>query len=350
MSRDFVRRFKVGLVGGFFDIAAFGRLGGVDVNGNQRFGVVNHQLAAGRQLHVALVGGFYLPFNLIAGKERDIILIQLEFVEVVRHHQRHEIAGLLIDALVVNEYLADVRAQVVAQGADDDVTFLINQALWLRFAVFFGNCLPQLQEEIQVPLQFFLRPANARSPHDNSHVFRDIKHIERFAQFFAVITLDAARYASGARVVRHQHEEASGEADISGQRRAFVAAFFFVNLNQYFLPDFNHVFERQLAFMRGRGAGQIFLADFLERQEAVPLRAIIDKGRFQRGFNPGNLTFVNIGFFLGGIKGFNIKIVELLAINQRHPQFFLLGCVYKHTFHSRESPQSHPSRIRLIIL
>ena len=62
--------------------------------------------------------------------------------------------------------------------------------------------------------------------------------------------------------------------------------------------------------MRGRGAGQIFLADFLERQEAVPLRAIIDKGRFQRGFNPGNLTFVNIGFFLGGIKGFNIKIVE----------------------------------------
>ena len=41
LSRDFVCRFKVGLVGGFFDIAAFGRLGRVNVNGNQRFGVVD---------------------------------------------------------------------------------------------------------------------------------------------------------------------------------------------------------------------------------------------------------------------------------------------------------------------
>ena len=246
--------------------------------------------------------------------------------------------------------MPDIRAQVVTQGANDDVTFLINQALWRRLAVFFGNCFPQLQEKIQVPLQLFLRAANASGAHNNPHVFRNIQHIEGFAQLFAVVALDAARDATGARIVRHQHEETSGEADISGQRRAFVAAFFFVNLHQHFLPDFNHVLERQLAFMRGRGAGQVFLADFLEGKKTVPLRAVIDKGRFQRGFNPGNFSFVNIGFFLGGIKGFNIKVIELLAINQRHPQLFLLGRVYKHTFHSRESPQSYPSRIRLINL
>ena len=75
LSRDFICCFQVGLVGGFFDVAAFGRLGGVNINGNQRFGVVNDQLAAGRQLYVALVGRLNLPFNLIAGEERDIILI-----------------------------------------------------------------------------------------------------------------------------------------------------------------------------------------------------------------------------------------------------------------------------------
>ena len=98
-------------------------------------------------------------------------------------------------------------------------------------------------------------------------------------------------------------------------------------MNKHFLADFNHVLEGRLAFVGGGGTGQVFFADFLEREKAVPLRAVIDKGRFQRGLNPGDFSFVNIGFFLRGIKGFDVKVVELLAIYQRNPQLFLLGGV-----------------------
>ena len=137
LARNFVCRFKVGLVGSFFDVATFGRFRRVDIDGNERFGVVNDEFAARWQLYVALVSGFYLPFDLVAGKERDVVLVEFEFVEVVRHDQGHEVTGLLIDAFVVNKDLPDIRTQIVAQGADDDVAFLVDKALQRGFAVFF---------------------------------------------------------------------------------------------------------------------------------------------------------------------------------------------------------------------
>ena len=102
---------------------------------------------------------------------------------------------------------------------------------------------------------------------------------------------------------------------------------------QHFLPDFYHVLETGVVVVSGGGSGQIFFGDFLEGQESVPLGTVINESRFQRGFDTGDFTFVNIGFFLCGIKSFNIKVVELLAVNQRDTQFFLLGRVYKHSFH-----------------
>ena len=55
--------------------------------------------------------------------------------------------------------------------------------------------------------------------------------IERFLEVLPVVAFDAARDAAGARVVRHQHEIAAGEADECRQRRALVAAFFLVDLD-----------------------------------------------------------------------------------------------------------------------
>ena len=45
---DFISGFEVGRQCGCFDIAALGGTGRVDVYGNQRLGVVDHDAAAGR--------------------------------------------------------------------------------------------------------------------------------------------------------------------------------------------------------------------------------------------------------------------------------------------------------------
>ena len=124
---DFLGGFQIGGERGFLDVAALGGAGRVNVDGNQRFGVVDHDPAAGGQADFALVGGLDLGFDLEAGEQRDVVLIQLELVQVLRHHLLHEILGLAMDGRVVHQDFADVGAQIVAQGADDDVAFLIDQ-------------------------------------------------------------------------------------------------------------------------------------------------------------------------------------------------------------------------------
>ena len=94
---------------------------------------------------------------------------------------------------------------------------------------------PDLLEVVEVPLQLFGRAADAGGAHDRAHAFGNLHLVERFAQLLAILAFDAARDAAGARIVRHQHQEAAGEADEGRQRGALVAAFFLLDLDDEFL-------------------------------------------------------------------------------------------------------------------
>ncbi len=54
---------------------------------------------------------------------------------------------------------------------------------------------------------------------------------------------------------------------------------------------------------------------------------VIDEGRFKAGFDTGDFTFVDIGFFLFVSWAFDIQIVQTLTINQGNAQLLLLSCV-----------------------
>ena len=170
LAGNFIGRFEIGLVRGFFNITALGCFRGVDINGYKRFGVINHQFSARWQLDIALVSGFYLSFNLVAGEKGNIVVIEFQLAEVIGHDHFHEFAGLLENTLVINENLANIRAQVIAQRADNDIAFLVNQALRRRFFVAVADCIPELQKKIEIPLQFFLRTPDTGSTHDNPHI------------------------------------------------------------------------------------------------------------------------------------------------------------------------------------
>ena len=62
----FVSRFQVSAGSCFFNITAFDGTCRVDIHRNQRFGVVNHNGAAGRQLHCAGISRLDLVLNLKA--------------------------------------------------------------------------------------------------------------------------------------------------------------------------------------------------------------------------------------------------------------------------------------------
>jgi hypothetical protein len=86
LAGDFLGGFEVGLQRGFFDVAAFGGARRVDVDGHQRFGRIDHDRTAGRQLHFALEGGLDLAFDLEAVEQRHAVRVQLDLAGVLRHH------------------------------------------------------------------------------------------------------------------------------------------------------------------------------------------------------------------------------------------------------------------------
>ncbi len=74
---DFVAGFEVGLERRVFDIVFARRLARVDVDRNQRFRLVHHHVAAGRQRNGRRVERVELRFRLVLGKQRARVLVEL---------------------------------------------------------------------------------------------------------------------------------------------------------------------------------------------------------------------------------------------------------------------------------
>src|SRR5690606_18168262 len=229
LTSDFLGGFQVGLQGGFLDIAALGGACRVDVDGHQRFGRIDDDGAAGGQLHFTLEGGLDLAFDLETVEQRHAVFIQLDLAGVLRHHLLDEAQGLSLGVDAVDQCFADVLAQIIANGTDDDIGFLVDQE-WSR-AVLGGflDGAPELYQVIEVPLQLFAGAAKACGTHDQAHVGRYVDAIQGFTQFVALFAFDASRDAACAWVVGHQYKVAASQADEGGQGCALVATLFLFN-------------------------------------------------------------------------------------------------------------------------
>ena len=331
LAGHFLGRFQVGLERGVLDVAALGGARRVHVHRGQRLGLVNHDRAARRQAHVALVDRLDLRFDLEAVEQRDVVLVVLELAQGLRHHLLHELARGLVQLLGVHQDLADVGAQVVTQGAHDQPRFLVDQERRRLGQRGLGDGAPHLQQVIQVPLQFLGIAADAGGADDHAHVVGDVELVQRFLQRRAVLALDAARDAAGRRRVRHQHHVAAGQRDEGGQRRTLVAALFLVHLDDDFLAFAQQFLDAGL--VRVDAALEVIAGDFLQRQEAVAVAAVFDEGRLQRRFQPGDAALVDVGLLLFPGRLFDVDVVQVLAVDDGHAQLFGLRGIDQHSLH-----------------
>ena len=300
LAGDFVGGFAVGAQRGFLDVAALGGAARVDVDRDQGLGMVDDDGAARRQGDLARVGRFDLVFDLEAREQRHVVVVALDAIDRTGHHVRHELLRLFEDVVGVDQDLADLGVEVVADGADHQAGFLVDQegaVLRLGRAVDGG---PQLLQVVQVPLQFFESAADARGTGDQAGTRRNDQLVHDIAQFLAVIAFDAARHAAAAGIVGHQHQVAAGQRDVGGQRRALVAALVLFDLDDEFLAVAEGVLDARLA---GVDTGfEVVAGDFLEGQKAVTLGAIVYEGGFEAGLDARDdgLVDVALALFLGG--------------------------------------------------
>ncbi len=226
----------------------------------------------------------------------------------------------------VDQDFTNIPTQIVTDGADNDVTFLMDQErgrLLIRRTL---DRVPMFQQDIQIPLQLLFRFADTSGTNDQAHPFGDFQAIEGFFELGTFITFDAAGNTTGTRVVRHQNQVAASQTDESRQRCTLGASLFFINLHYDFVTFFDHLFDVGTA---GEGvvSREVFASNLFEWQEPMALGAIIHKCGFQTWLYAGDFTLVDVCFFLLMSRAFDIQVVNALPINEGNAQLFFLSCV-----------------------
>src|SRR3546814_8201256 len=80
-------------------------------------------------------------------------------------------------------------------------------------------------------------------------------------------------------------------------------------------------------------SSDLVAGDFLHRQEAVTVAAVLDEGGLERGLEAGDLALVDVRLGLFFRRLLDVDVVQGLAIDGRHAQLFCLRSVDQHAFH-----------------
>ena len=125
------------------------------------------------------------------------------------HDVGHELLRLVVDVVGVDQDVADVVIEVIADGADNQTRFLVNQKRTFGAAGAVDRA-PEFEQVVQVPLQFGRAASDACGAGDDGHAVGVFQLVHRFFEFCAVVTFDATADATATRVVRHKYYVATG--------------------------------------------------------------------------------------------------------------------------------------------
>ena len=189
-----------------------------------------------------------------------------------------------------------------------------------------------MNQVVEIRLQFFARTTNARSANDDAHLVWYAHALHCFTQLSALIAFNATRDSACTCIIWHQYKIAASQAHLSRQGCAFVAALFFVNLNDDFLAFFQNLFD--IDATGARIFAEIFSGDLFEGEEAMAFGAKIHKRGFEARLDTGDLTLVDVRFLLLATTRLNVKVIQFLAVYKCNTQLFCLSGVYQHSFHA----------------
>ena len=154
---------------GLLDVAAARRARRVDVDGDQRFGVVDHHGAARGQVDGARERGLDLVPGLEAAEQCRVVAVALNAVAMFRHHIVHELMCLLVNVVGIDENLTNVAVEVVANSTNNQAGFLVNEERTFAITGCPVYSRPQLKQVVQVPLKLFRCAPDAGSARNDAH-------------------------------------------------------------------------------------------------------------------------------------------------------------------------------------
>ena len=258
LAGDLVGGLKVGLERGLLDRALLGGPSRVHVDGDQRLGDADDDVAARFQLHDRVEHACQIAFDLEAREQRHLVLVVLHAVGMRRHDHLHEVARLLIAALALDQHLVDVLGIQIADVALDQVAFLIDGGRCDRLEGQVADLLPQAQQVFVIAAYLHPGALAARGADDQTRALGHIKFARDVLEFLAIRSIgDLAADAAATRGVGHQDAVAAGQRQIGGQRGTLVATLLLDDLHQHDLADLDDLLDLVAARTRLSGRADL---------------------------------------------------------------------------------------------
>ena len=211
LTRDFVRRFEVGLQNGSINIASAFVATGVDVDSHQRLGFVDHDVTAAPEPDLSMKGVIDLFLNTVGFEDWRRAFIKMNPIarpaRNLAHHLGHAIGCL---SIVAHDFVDFFGEKITHRS--------LNQIGLLKHAVGRGlianellNLRPLVEQEPQIAHKISRPLAFANRADDYTNSIGNIKVAQNLAEPVALFrVLDFARNAA-AIAERHQHEVAPGK-------------------------------------------------------------------------------------------------------------------------------------------
>ena len=212
LAGHLVGGLKVGLQRGILDRALFRGPARVHVDGDQRLGHADDDVATGFQLHDRIEHAAQIAFDLIAREQRHLVLVVLHVLGVGRHDHLHEVLGGAITAVALDQNFLDLFRVDIADGPLDQIAFLIDRRGRDGLEGQLADLFPQPHQIFIVAADLRAGALAARRADDQAGAFRHLQLGRDFLQLLAVGGIgDLARNPTTACGIGHQYTVTTGQ-------------------------------------------------------------------------------------------------------------------------------------------
>src|SRR5437867_1592126 len=223
LPADFIGGFEIDLEdGGFLVFAAF-VAAGVDVDGHERLGFVDDDIAAALEMDLAGKGALQLAGNVEAIEDGLGIGVEFDLGHGAFGDAADHVADAIVMSWAVDDDAFDILGKKIPHGAFDEVGLLEDAGGQVLAADFLLNLFPFVDQEGEVAHEVTLLLAFADGADNDAHAFGNIEFTQDFLEAMAFLVIvdfprDAALIGVG-----QQDEIAAGQGEVGGDTRAFGA-------------------------------------------------------------------------------------------------------------------------------
>lgn len=352
---DFGDGFEVGLEDGVLEVFATDKASGIDIDGGESFGLVDHEVATAFEPDFAGESAFEFGGESEGIEDRASALVEFDGEGGVGHIGLEEaLDAVVIFGVVEQDAFGFVIAEV-ADGAEGDVEIEVQEFGGLGGFFTASDLFPEAEEKVHVVFELFFGGtfgdgANDKAAFFGANGFHEVA--EAFA-FFGIV--DPARDAD-MREAGEKDEVATWEGDVGGEAGAFGTEGFFGDLDGDRLPFLKDLFDPEFVFwsdFRG-GMGVFFVViegeivgetGISDVEEGGFFLTDIDKSGLHTGEDANDTTAIDIADDALVVFALDVEFGEPSMFEEGDADFGKRRVNNEQIAHERDSmPRTHEGR------